>query len=174
MSCFWLHLSQLLTSCWVQMLTTRQVRCYRTYKKPATGSTNTWIFQRGEITVWSVDVLCVSVYTLTSLVSRETQVPQSPRTHPTNSTAKGNANATPFVEKRKTYIRQLFLKFSCAFNAVIPQMAIRKPSNLGLSSSMENWVLDFPTNRCQTPTVKRFSIQMNLDSKIDAVCCVKN
>ena len=44
----------------------------------------------------------------------------------------------------------LFIDFSSAFNTIIPQHLTRKPSLLGLNTSLCNWILDFLTGRPQT------------------------
>ncbi|KAJ8381813.1 hypothetical protein SKAU_G00025910 [Synaphobranchus kaupii] len=43
----------------------------------------------------------------------------------------------------------LFIDFSSAFNTIIPQHLTAKRTQLGLSTSLCNWVLDFLTGRPQ-------------------------
>uniref|UniRef100_A0A8C5EG57 Reverse transcriptase domain-containing protein n=1 Tax=Gouania willdenowi TaxID=441366 RepID=A0A8C5EG57_GOUWI len=47
----------------------------------------------------------------------------------------------------------LFIDFSSAFNTIIPQQLIHKLDNLGLSTPMCNWLLDFLTGRPQAVRV---------------------
>lgn len=53
------------------------------------------------------------------------------------------------LENRGSYVR-MFLDFSLAFNATIPQTLINKLLSLGLSPTMSNRVLDLQTNRPQS------------------------
>ncbi|XP_013868639.1 RNA-directed DNA polymerase from mobile element jockey [Austrofundulus limnaeus] len=53
------------------------------------------------------------------------------------------------LDNKNTYARMLFLDFSSAFNTVIPSQLITKLTDLGISSLMCNWLLDFLTSRPQ-------------------------
>ena len=53
-------------------------------------------------------------------------------------------------EKKDTYVRMLFIDFSSTFNTIIPQHLIGKLSLLGLNTSLNNWILDFLTERPQS------------------------
>ena len=44
----------------------------------------------------------------------------------------------------------LFIDFSSAFNTIIPSKLITKLSELGINTSLCNWILDFLTNRPQS------------------------
>jgi hypothetical protein len=51
----------------------------------------------------------------------------------------------PHLDKRKTYVRMLFIDYSSAFNTIVTT----KLRTLGLNASLCNWILDFPTSRPQ-------------------------
>ncbi|KAI3363457.1 hypothetical protein L3Q82_012067, partial [Scortum barcoo] len=53
------------------------------------------------------------------------------------------------LDNKNTYARLLFIDFSSAFNTVIPSKLITKLTDLGISSLMCNWLLDFLTSRPQ-------------------------
>ncbi|KAI3371034.1 hypothetical protein L3Q82_023513 [Scortum barcoo] len=53
------------------------------------------------------------------------------------------------LDNKNTYTRLLFIDFSSAFNTVIPSKLITKLTDLGISSLMCNWLLDFLTSRPQ-------------------------
>ncbi len=57
--------------------------------------------------------------------------------------------------KTDTYVRLLFIDFSSAFNTIIPQQLIHKLVQLGLNTSLCNWLLDFLTGRPQAVRVGR-------------------
>ena len=44
----------------------------------------------------------------------------------------------------------MFIDFSSAFNTIIPSKLITKLSDLGINTSLRNWILDFLTNRPQS------------------------
>ncbi|KAK3574279.1 hypothetical protein QTP86_004378 [Hemibagrus guttatus] len=54
------------------------------------------------------------------------------------------------LENKNTYVRMLFIDFSSAFNAIIPQHLTQKLSLLGINTSLCNWILDFLTGRPQS------------------------
>ena len=54
------------------------------------------------------------------------------------------------LDNNNTYVRMLFIDFSSAFNTIIPSKLITKLSDLGINTSLCNWVLDFLTNRPQS------------------------
>lgn len=47
-------------------------------------------------------------------------------------------------------MRTLFVDYSSAFNTIIPDILIRKLSDLGLCSHICYWIMDFLTNRPQS------------------------
>ncbi|XP_054874243.1 uncharacterized protein LOC129350765 [Amphiprion ocellaris] len=49
------------------------------------------------------------------------------------------------LEQPNTYIRMLFVDFSSAFNT--PHKPVHKLTNLGLSTTLNSWIMDFLTNR---------------------------
>ena len=53
------------------------------------------------------------------------------------------------LDKRNTYVRMLFIDYSSAFNTIVPSKLINKLRNLGLNTSLCNWILDFLTGRPQ-------------------------
>ena len=53
------------------------------------------------------------------------------------------------LETKGSYVRMLFIDFSSAFNTIIPQQLIHKLDQLGLNTSLCNWLLDFLTGRPQ-------------------------
>ena len=57
------------------------------------------------------------------------------------------------VDKKDSYVRMLFIDFSSAFNTIIPQQLSNKLLQLGLSTSLCNWLLDFLTGRPQAVRV---------------------
>ncbi len=61
--------------------------------------------------------------------------------------------ALTHLDKTDTYVRLLFIDFSSAFNTIIPQQLIHKLVQLGLNTSLCNWLLDFLTGRPQTVRV---------------------
>ncbi|KAL0161541.1 hypothetical protein M9458_045266 [Cirrhinus mrigala] len=57
--------------------------------------------------------------------------------------------ALTHLEKRDTYVRMLFIDYSSAFNTIVPLRLDMKLQELGLSSSLCSWILDFLSNRRQ-------------------------
>ncbi|XP_055499201.1 UPF0462 protein C4orf33 homolog isoform X1 [Leucoraja erinacea] len=53
------------------------------------------------------------------------------------------------LERQGTYVRMLFIDYSSAFNTVIPTKLTTKLHQLGLSSPICNWILNFLTERLQ-------------------------
>ncbi len=53
------------------------------------------------------------------------------------------------LEHKNTYARLLFVDFSSAFNTILPNKLCLKLHNLGLSTPVCNWILDFLTDRSQ-------------------------
>ncbi|KAK3562661.1 hypothetical protein QTP86_004085 [Hemibagrus guttatus] len=78
--------------------------------------------------------------------------------HPNRST--DNAITTTLhlalthLDNKDSYVRMLFTDFSSAFNTIIPQHLIEKPSLLGLNTSLCNWILDFLTGRPQSGRIR--------------------
>uniref|UniRef100_A0A669F608 Reverse transcriptase domain-containing protein n=1 Tax=Oreochromis niloticus TaxID=8128 RepID=A0A669F608_ORENI len=57
------------------------------------------------------------------------------------------------LENRNTYARLLFVDYSSAFNTIRPYRLRPKLHQLGLNSSLCNWITDFLTNRRQSVRV---------------------
>ena len=53
------------------------------------------------------------------------------------------------LDNKNAYARMLFVDFSSAFNTVIPTKLMTKLGDLGINTSMCNWILDFLTDRPQ-------------------------
>ncbi|KAK0155268.1 Retrovirus-related Pol polyprotein from type-1 retrotransposable element R1 [Merluccius polli] len=70
-------------------------------------------------------------------------------------------SALTHLETKDTYIRMLFIDFSSAFNTIISQQLIHKLDQLGLNTSLCNWLLDFLTGRPQA-----FRVGSNTSSTI--------
>ncbi len=53
------------------------------------------------------------------------------------------------LDNNNTYVRMLFVDFSSALNTVIPSKLTTKLGDLGINTSLCNWIMDFLTNRPQ-------------------------
>ncbi len=53
------------------------------------------------------------------------------------------------MDNNNTNVRMLFVDFSSTFNTVIPSKLTTKLGNLGINTSLCNWIMDFLTNRPQ-------------------------
>ncbi|KAK2905571.1 hypothetical protein Q8A73_009516 [Channa argus] len=62
-------------------------------------------------------------------------------------------SALTHLDKKDSYVRMLFIDLISAFNTIIPQQLIHKLVQLGLNTSLCNWLLDFLTVRPQTVRV---------------------
>ncbi|KAI4892209.1 hypothetical protein NFI96_007149 [Prochilodus magdalenae] len=72
---------------------------------------------------------------------------------------------------QNSYVRMLFIDFSSAFNTVIPSKLIYKLSQLGISTSLCNWILDFLTDRPQSVKLdKLFSSTITLNTDVPQGC----
>jgi hypothetical protein len=61
--------------------------------------------------------------------------------------------ALSHLDKWNTYVRMLFIDYSSAFNTIVPSKLITKLRNLGLNTSLCNWILDFLTGCTQVVRV---------------------
>ncbi len=61
--------------------------------------------------------------------------------------------ALTHLDKKDLYVRMLLIDFSSAFNTIILQQLTHKLVQLGLNSSLCNWLLDFLTGRPQAVRV---------------------
>lgn len=57
------------------------------------------------------------------------------------------------LEEKNAHVRMLFLDFSSAFNTIIPQHLLNKLESLGFGTPLQNWLLDFLTERPQSVRV---------------------
>ena len=57
------------------------------------------------------------------------------------------------LDKMNTYVRMLFIDYNSAFNTIVPSKLITELRNLGLNTSLCNWILDFLTGRPQVVRV---------------------
>ncbi|KAL0172744.1 hypothetical protein M9458_033055 [Cirrhinus mrigala] len=62
-------------------------------------------------------------------------------------------SALTHLDRKDSYVRMLFIDFSSAFNTIIPQQLTQKLVQLGLNTSLCNWLLDFLTGRPQAVRV---------------------
>ncbi|KAI2651673.1 hypothetical protein H4Q32_019814 [Labeo rohita] len=62
-------------------------------------------------------------------------------------------SALTHLDKKDSYVRMLFIDFSSAFNTIIPQQLTQKLVQLGLNTSLCNWLSDFLTGRPQAGCV---------------------
>ena len=46
-------------------------------------------------------------------------------------------------DKRNIYMRMLFIDYSSGFNTIVPTKLVTKLRNLGLNTSLCNWIQDF-------------------------------
>ncbi|KAK3545736.1 hypothetical protein QTP70_011332 [Hemibagrus guttatus] len=58
------------------------------------------------------------------------------------------------LEHPNTYVRMLFVDFSSAFNTTVPEKLVDKFNNLGLTTTLCSWILDFLRNRPQNVRVR--------------------
>ncbi|XP_072900764.1 uncharacterized protein [Hemitrygon akajei] len=58
--------------------------------------------------------------------------------------------ALDHLDNTNAYVRTLFIDYSSAFNTIIPTILIKKLQNLGLCTSLSNWILDFLIGRPQS------------------------
>ncbi len=66
----------------------------------------------------------------------------------------------------------LFVDFSSAFNTVVPHKLVNKLRNLGLTTKLCSWILDFLTNRPQNVRVGEYiSSTLTLNTGVPQ-CCV--
>ncbi|XP_051868388.1 uncharacterized protein LOC127568547 [Pristis pectinata] len=59
-------------------------------------------------------------------------------------------SALEHLDSKDTYVRLLFIDYSSAFNTIIPSKLVTKLRDLGLNTSLCNWILDFLTIRPQS------------------------
>ncbi|KAI3357157.1 hypothetical protein L3Q82_015460 [Scortum barcoo] len=57
--------------------------------------------------------------------------------------------ALSHLDQRDTYVRMLFIDYSSAFNTIVPSKLVTKLRDLGLNSTLCDWILNFLTGRPQ-------------------------
>jgi hypothetical protein len=72
--------------------------------------------------------------------------------------------ALSHLDKRNTYVKMLFIEYSSAFNTIVPSKLINKLRNLGLNTSLCNWILDILTGRPQVERVCNTSATLILNT----------
>ncbi len=82
---------------------------------------------------------------------------------------------THIDSKNGNYVRLLFIDYSSAFNTIVPTKLAVKLSDLGLNTSLCDWIQDFLTARPQVVKVGQFtsnSITLNIGGKrLGCVLC---
>ncbi len=76
-----------------------------------------------------------------------------------------HSSLTHIHSKNGNYVRLLFIDYSSAFNTIVPIKLAVKLTDLGLNSSLCDWILDFLTGRPQVVKVGHFtsnSITLNV------------
>ena len=61
------------------------------------------------------------------------------------------------LDTKYSYVRMLFIDFSSAFNTIVPKQLLCKLDQLGLNTSLCNWLLDFLSERPQAVRVSNNS-----------------
>ncbi len=76
-----------------------------------------------------------------------------------------HSSLTHIDSKNGNYVRLLFIDYSSAFNTIVPTKLAVKLSDLGITSSLCDWIQDFLTSRPQVVKVGQFtsnSITLNV------------
>ncbi len=76
-----------------------------------------------------------------------------------------HSSLTHIDSKNGNYVRLLFIDYSSAFNTIVPTKLTVKLSDLGLNTSLCDWIQDFLTARPQVVKVGQFtsnSITLNI------------
>ncbi len=76
-----------------------------------------------------------------------------------------HSSLTHIDSKNGNYVRLLFIDYSSAFNTIVPTKLAVKLSDLGLNTSLCDWIQDFLTARPQVVKVSQFtsnSITLNV------------
>ncbi len=72
-----------------------------------------------------------------------------------------HSSLTHIDSKNGNYVRLLFIDYSSAFNTIVPTKLAVKLSDLGITSSLCDWVQDFLTGRPQVVKVGQFTSNPN-------------
>ncbi len=68
-----------------------------------------------------------------------------------------HSSLTHIDSKNGNYVRLLFIDYSSAFNTIVPTKLAVKLSDLGITSSLCDWIQDFLTGRPQVVKVGQFT-----------------
>ncbi len=83
-----------------------------------------------------------------------------------------HSSLTHIDSKNGNYVRLLFIDYSSAFNIIVPIKLAVKLIDLGLNSSLCDWIQDFLTGRLQVVKMGQFtsnSITLNIGAPQDCV-----
>ncbi len=83
-----------------------------------------------------------------------------------------HSSLTHIDSKNGNYVRLLFIDYSSAFNTIVPTKLAVKLSDLGLNTSLFDWIQDFLTARPQVVKVGQFtsnSITLNIGAPLGCV-----
>ncbi len=88
---------------------------------------------------------------------------RSPHTRPTEDAISHvlHSSLTHIDNNNGNYIRLLFIDYSSAFNTIVPIKLAFKLTDLGLHSSLCDWIQDFFTGRPQLVKVGQFTSTSN-------------
>ncbi len=73
-----------------------------------------------------------------------------------------HSSLTHIDSKKGNYVRLLFIDYSSAFNTIVPIKFAFKLTDLGLNSSLCDWIQDFLTGRPQVVKVGQFTLIYSL------------
>ncbi len=71
-----------------------------------------------------------------------------------------HSSLTHIDSKNGNYVRLLFIDYSSAFNTIVPIKLAVKLSDLGITSSLCDWIQDFLTARPQVVKVGQFTLNV--------------
>ncbi len=71
-----------------------------------------------------------------------------------------HSSLTHIDSKNGNYVRLLFIDYSSAFNTIVPSKLAVKLSDLGITSSLCDWIQDFLTARPQVMKVGQFTLNV--------------
>ncbi len=72
-----------------------------------------------------------------------------------------HSSLTHIDSKNGNYVRLLFIDYSSAFNTIVPTKLAVKLSDLGLNTSLCDWIQDFLTGRPQVVKMGQFTSQLH-------------
>eukprot|EP00061_Rhincodon_typus_P011116 g35904.t1 len=71
------------------------------------------------------------------------------------------------LDNKDTYVKLLLINYSSTFNTIIPSRLISKLRDLGLSSTLCNWILRFLTHRPQSVRIERKEENMSPSTSME-------